>query len=137
MVSSSTRRLEQDTDSVAHSAYHFATKNNVVITLGAYGSVGVGGGFAQVQCYFTLCVFRSQRSNSRPAQGGGHGPLGPKYGLAVDNLLQFKLVTAAGDFVTANACQNPDLFKALRGGGGGSWGVVSKRAFINLHWHTC
>ncbi|KAL8279276.1 hypothetical protein RQP46_008313 [Phenoliferia psychrophenolica] len=94
---------------LAEDAYHFATKNNRTITLGAYGSVGVGGGFAM---------------------GGGHGPLGPKYGLAVDNLLQFKLVTAAGDFITANACHNKDLFSALRGGGGGSFGVVTEVTYL-------
>lgn len=52
------------------------------------------------------------------------GPLGPKYGLAVDNILQFRLVTANGTNLVANSNQNTDLFYALRGGGGGVWGVV-------------
>lgn len=56
--------------------------------------------------------------------GGGHSPLGPTYGLAVDNLLQFRVVTAAGQILVVNSVQNSDLFYALRGGGGGVYGVV-------------
>ncbi|KAH8152823.1 uncharacterized protein LAJ45_03049 [Morchella importuna] len=58
-------------------------------------------------------------------QGGGHGPLSPLHGMAVDNVLQFKLVTADGLYKTADAHNNSDLFWALRGGGGSSWGVVT------------
>jgi FAD/FMN-containing dehydrogenase len=47
--------------------------------------------------------------------GGGHGPWGTLWGLGVDNVLEFELVTAAGDVVTANKCQNTDLFWAVRG----------------------
>ncbi|EAU82222.2 FAD binding domain-containing protein [Coprinopsis cinerea okayama7 len=50
--------------------------------------------------------------------GGGHSPLAPTYGLGVDNVLQFTLVTADGKHVTANSYTNPSLFWALRGGGG-------------------
>ena len=42
----------------------------------------------------------------------------------VDNVIQFTLVLASGEFVTANHYQNSDLFWALRGGGGGTFGVV-------------
>ncbi|KAM6494750.1 hypothetical protein JOM56_009373 [Amanita muscaria] len=56
--------------------------------------------------------------------GGGHSPLSPSYGLGVDNALQFTLVLASGEYATANAYQNEDLFWALRGGGGGTFGVV-------------
>ncbi|CAE6470665.1 unnamed protein product [Rhizoctonia solani] len=45
-------------------------------------------------------------------------------GLGVDRVLQFKIVTPDGVLRTANACQNSDLFWALRGGGGGTFGVV-------------
>lgn len=38
--------------------------------------------------------------------------------------LEFQVVTPRGDFLAANACQNTDLFFALRGGGGGTFGVV-------------
>ncbi|KAF8624469.1 hypothetical protein AX15_005859 [Amanita polypyramis BW_CC] len=56
--------------------------------------------------------------------GGGHSAFSPKYGLGVDNTIQFTLVLASGEYVTANQYQNPDLFWALRGGGGGTFGVV-------------
>ena len=39
-------------------------------------------------------------------QGGGYGAMGIKYGLAVDNVLEFDIVTADGQLVTANACKN-------------------------------
>jgi len=57
-------------------------------------------------------------------QAGGHAPLSSKYGLAADNALEFKVVTADGELVVANSVTNRDLFNALRGGGGGTFGVV-------------
>ncbi|KAL3445133.1 FAD-binding domain-containing protein [Aspergillus insuetus] len=57
-------------------------------------------------------------------QGGGTSLLAPSYGLAADNALEFTVVTAEGDIVVANKDQNPDLFWALRGGGGGTFGVI-------------
>ncbi|KAI6083125.1 FAD-binding domain-containing protein [Hypoxylon rubiginosum] len=56
--------------------------------------------------------------------GGGHSVLSPVYGLGVDRVAQFTLVTPDGAIRVANACQNEDLFWALRGGGGGTFGVV-------------
>ena len=57
-------------------------------------------------------------------QGGGEGVLCPVYGLGSDRVLQYEVVTPDGVLRTANACQNQDLFWALRGGGGGTFGVV-------------
>ena len=57
-------------------------------------------------------------------QGGGHGYLSSRHGLAADNVLQFTAVTADGSLVTANNHSNPDLFFALRGGGGGTFAIV-------------
>ena len=56
--------------------------------------------------------------------GGGLGWLNGMYGLAVDNLLSVELVTAAGDVLTVTAESDPDLFWALRGGGG-NFGVAT------------
>ena len=78
--------------------------------------------------------------------GGGHSPIGRKYGMAVDNLLEVEMVTADGNIVISNAnmtkmlhgngsvtvSTNTDLFWALRGGGGGTFGVVTKFTY-KLH----
>ncbi|KAL1873923.1 hypothetical protein Daus18300_003795 [Diaporthe australafricana] len=58
--------------------------------------------------------------------GGGHSVLSATQGLAADNVVQVEMVTPQGDIVTANECQNSDLFWAVRGGGGGTFGVITK-----------
>ncbi|KAK7060249.1 hypothetical protein VNI00_001014 [Paramarasmius palmivorus] len=89
-----------------YEAYDAAEQNGRVIVGGSSdgGSVGAAGGWML---------------------GGGHGALAPVYGLGVDNALQFTVVVASGEYLTANAYTNPDLFWALRGGGGGTFGVVT------------
>ena len=74
----------------------------LAVPFGDAGSVGLGG--------ITL--------------GGGIGYLVRKYGLTIDNLLGVELVTATGEIIQASATENPDLFWALRGGGG-NFGVVT------------
>jgi FAD/FMN-containing dehydrogenase len=81
----------------------------LLAALGNCGEVGVGG--------FTL--------------GGGYGPLNGQYGLAADNLLGADVVLADGRCVTTGPDQEPELFWAIRGGGG-NFGVVTSMR-IQLH----
>src|SRR5262245_7276153 len=62
---------------------------------------------------------------------GGLGHLRGKYGLSLDNVLSVDIVTADGQFHTANASENSDLYWAVRGGGG-NFGVVTSFEF-QLH----
>ncbi|KAH8784941.1 hypothetical protein F5883DRAFT_480222 [Diaporthe sp. PMI_573] len=82
-----------------------AAKEHGVTVIGGEGeTVGVAGGYIQ---------------------GGGHSPLGSVYGLGSDQALALQVVTADGRFLTASEEENTDLFWALRGGGGGTFGVVT------------
>jgi FAD/FMN-containing dehydrogenase len=86
-----------------------AAEHGLAVTGGAVSGTGVAG--------YTL--------------GGGLGWLMAKYGLAADNLLAVELVTAEGDVLRADAGSHPDLFWALRGGGG-NFGVATSFTF-RLH----
>jgi len=87
----------------ADEVYKFAEDEGVLI-IGPYApSIGISGGWVQA---------------------GGHSVLSPVYGLGIDRVLQYKIITTDGVLRIANECQNPDLFWALRGGGGGTFGVV-------------
>ena len=55
--------------------------------------------------------------------------MGVKYGLSVDNVLEVDIVTADGKLQTVNACNQPDLFWAVRGGGGGTFGIVTRAVY--------
>lgn len=93
-------------------AYEEVTgKGHRYVQGGGCTSVGVAGGFLQ---------------------GGGFGSWSRRYGTAAANLLEVEVVTADGAMVVANECQNADLFWALRGGGGGTFGVVT-RATLRTH----
>jgi FAD/FMN-containing dehydrogenase len=84
-------------------AFTFASSHKLMVVGGNCPTVGIAGGYTQ---------------------GGGHGQLASKYGLSADQVLEWEVITTSGDLVTANANSHPDLFWALRGGGGGTYGVV-------------
>jgi FAD/FMN-containing dehydrogenase len=65
-------------------------------------------------------------------QSGGFGSFSKRFGLAAASLLEAEVVTADGVARIANACTHPDLFWGLKGGGGGSLGVVT-RLTLRVH----
>ncbi|KAI0469377.1 FAD/FMN-containing isoamyl alcohol oxidase-like protein MreA [Xylaria cf. heliscus] len=83
--------------------YPVASARGLRVVGGSCPTVGVVGGFTQ---------------------GGGHGPLGSIYGLAADQVLEWEVVTAAGNHLTVSPTSNAQLFWALSGGGAGNYGVV-------------
>lgn len=61
--------------------------------------------------------------------GGGQSSLSRPWGLAIDNLLDVEMVNANGCVLHANSDENADLFWALRGGGGGNFGICTSFCF--------
>ena len=92
----------------------------------AYDAVTTrGGGYVQGGGCMTVGV-------AGLVQSGGFGSFSKAYGLAAGSLLEAEVVTADGVARIANACTNPDLFWGLKGGGGGSLGVVT-RLTLRVH----
>ena len=87
-----------------HTYNEVTTKRGRYVQGGGCGSVGVAG----------------------LVQGGGFGTYSKQFGIAGASLLEAEIVTADGVVRIANACREPDLFWALKGGGGGTFGVVTR-----------
>ncbi len=110
--------------------------NTVALNTGA-GTATVGAGARLIDVYAAL----AQHGLVLPAGscatvgvagltlGGGVGVLGRKFGLTCDNLLSAQVILADGRLLTCDANHDPDLFWALRGGGGGNFGVVTSFTF--------
>ena len=84
-------------------AYSAADAAGLQVLGGECSTVGIAGGYTQ---------------------GGGHSALTSKHGLAADQTLEWELVTGTGEHLLANRHNNTDLYWALSGGGGGTYGVV-------------
>ncbi|KAF9242106.1 hypothetical protein BU15DRAFT_44331 [Melanogaster broomeanus] len=99
-----------------HEAYDAVNQYGRMM-VGAYsagGSIGAAGGWLA---------------------GGGHSALAPTYGLGVDNAIEISVVLSTGEYLTVNNCQHSDLFWALRGGGGSTYGIVTSvtyRTYLSL-----
>jgi FAD/FMN-containing dehydrogenase len=107
------------------------------VALSAGGRATVGAGAKLFDVYTTL----AQHGVTIPAGscptvgvggqvlGGGVGFLSRKLGTTSDNLLSLQLVTADGEVRTCSPTENPDLYWASRGGGGGNFGVATQYTF--------
>lgn len=85
-------------------AYEAADRAGLEIVGGACPTVGLAGGYSQ---------------------GGGHSALASRHGLAADQVLKWEVIDGEGKFITATRDnEHADLFWALTGGGGGTYGVV-------------
>ncbi|KAL9122682.1 MAG: hypothetical protein Q9187_000768 [Circinaria calcarea] len=88
---------------MAYEAYQAADVKGYRVVGGSCPTVGLVGGYTQ---------------------GAGHGPLTGEYGLAADNAIKWEVITADGRYLVASQEENQDLYWALAGGGGGTYGVV-------------
>ncbi|KAK0702405.1 hypothetical protein B0H67DRAFT_614299 [Lasiosphaeris hirsuta] len=88
---------------LAGEAYVAAWQAGYRVVGGTCPTVGIAGGYTQ---------------------GGGHSLLSSLYGLAADNVLEWEVVTPGGNRVVATPTKNSDLYWALSGGGGGTYGIV-------------
>ncbi|KAI1170396.1 FAD binding domain protein [Nemania sp. FL0916] len=96
---------------VAGEAQRAVTAEGYVVVEGDCETVGIAGGYTQ---------------------GGGTSPLASKFGLASDQVLEWEVVTADGTLRTATPTRNQDLYWALSGGGGGTYGAVLSMT-VKLH----
>lgn len=92
---------------IAQISYKLWKNGNFLIPLGVCPTVGISG----------------------LALGGGYGRFTSVFGLTSDNIVEMEMVDAKGELLVINNATNSDLFWALRGGGGGNFGIVTKFKF--------
>lgn len=94
--------------------YAEAQAHNVIVVGGGAPSIGAIGGWLQEV---------------------GYGPATHQYGIGADQVLEAEVASADGSIITANACQNTDIYTAIRGGGPSTYGVVlsaTSKAYPNV-----
>jgi hypothetical protein len=84
-------------------ALQYVSQQGYRLVTGECGTVGVAGGYSM---------------------GGGHSPLNSAYGMASDNVLEWEVVTGEGKHIIATPEKNADIYWAMSGGGGGTYGVA-------------
>jgi FAD/FMN-containing dehydrogenase len=98
-------------------------------------AVSVGAGCIWLHVYQAVCVGAGRYVQGGGCttvgvaglvQGGGFGNFSKGFGLAAASLIEAEIVTADGQVRVVNACRDPDLFWALKGGGGGTFGIVTR-----------
>ncbi|HEX6404858.1 MAG TPA: FAD-binding oxidoreductase [Pseudonocardiaceae bacterium] len=107
------------------------------VKVNADGTAEIGAGARLLDVYTTLAdAGRCLPAGTCPSVGiagltlgGGLGVLSRRYGLTCDRLVSARVVTADGMSRTVSASAQPDLFWALRGGGGGNFGIVTSFTF--------
>lgn len=129
-----------------HSYAGYSTPDNALVVdltglsqvrVNADGRAQVGAGARLIDVYTALAsAGRCLPAGSCPSVGiagltlgGGIGVLSRKYGMTCDRLVSAQVVTADGIARTVSASEQPDLFWALRGGGGGNFGIVTSFTF--------
>lgn len=133
-----------------HSFQGFSTSTGLLIDLSALDSVRVSKDRERVRIgagALLIDIYAKMAKQGRMAiaggtcplvgisgltQGGGIGPFSREYGLTLDRLLSADIVTANGRLQRVSAHANPDLFWAIRGGGGGNFGVVTSFEFAPI-----
>lgn len=129
-----------------HSFAGYSTGDGLMVDLSALLGVEIdeggelatlGAGFANLTAYRALWPQRvAVCAGVCPtvgltglACGGGLGVLSRKHGLTSDNLLAAEIVTAGGRLLSVSESENQDLLWALRGGGGGNFGILTSLTF--------
>jgi FAD/FMN-containing dehydrogenase len=137
-------RLAVTPRSGGHSYAGYSTGTGVVIDVGSMNSIRAGAGTATIGAGAKLIDVYDQLtaqgvcipSGTCPSigiagitLGGGIGVVDRSYGLTCDRLISAQVVTADGRQITCDVNHDPDLFWALRGGGGGNFGVATSLTF--------